>query len=65
MGNLGLRLIISFEIVMDENAVLGPVDPQLGNFPAASLLKVVFGKSLAPLFWTFNPNPSQCLQFKP
>jgi ClpP class serine protease len=29
------------EIVMDENAVLGPVDPQLGNLPAASLLQVV------------------------
>lgn len=29
------------EIVMDANAVLGPVDPQLGNFPAASILKVV------------------------
>lgn len=29
------------EIMMDENAVLGPVDPQLGNFPAASILKAV------------------------
>lgn len=29
------------EIAMDENAVLGPVDPQLGEFPAASLLEVV------------------------
>jgi ClpP class serine protease len=29
------------EIVMDPNAVLGPVDPQLGSFPAASILKVV------------------------
>ncbi len=29
------------EIVMDENAVLGPVDPQIGNFPAASILKVM------------------------
>ncbi|GAV22764.1 conserved hypothetical protein [Carboxydothermus pertinax] len=29
------------EIVMDENAVAGPVDPQLGEFPAASILKVV------------------------
>ncbi len=26
---------------MDENAVLGPVDPQLGEFPAASILRVV------------------------
>lgn len=29
------------KIVMDENAVLGPVDPQLGDAPAASILKVV------------------------
>ncbi|MDN5347403.1 MAG: hypothetical protein PWP65_967 [Clostridia bacterium] len=29
------------EIVMDENAVLGPVDPQLGEYPAASILKAV------------------------
>lgn len=28
-------------IVMDDNAVLGPVDPQLGEYPAASILKVV------------------------
>ncbi len=29
------------EIWMDENAVLGPVDPQLGNYPAASILRAV------------------------
>jgi ClpP class serine protease len=29
------------EIVMDENAVLGPVDPQLGQYPAASIIKVL------------------------
>jgi ClpP class serine protease len=29
------------EIVMDDNAVLGPVDPQLGNYPAVSILKVL------------------------
>ncbi|HBY93564.1 MAG: ATP-dependent Clp protease proteolytic subunit [Ardenticatenaceae bacterium] len=29
------------EILMDENAVLGPVDPQLGQWPAASILNVV------------------------
>jgi len=28
------------EIVMDEHAVLGPVDPQLGEYPAASLIRV-------------------------
>jgi ClpP class serine protease len=29
------------EIVMDENAVLGPVDPQIGQSPAASILTVL------------------------
>ncbi len=29
------------EIVMDENAVMGPVDPQLGEYPAVSILKVL------------------------
>ncbi|MGF1499062.1 MAG: hypothetical protein ACFB8W_19885 [Elainellaceae cyanobacterium] len=37
------------EIVMDENAVLGPVDPQLGNFPAASVLKVVAEKPIGEI----------------
>lgn len=29
------------EIVMDRNAVLGPVDPQIGDIPAASILQVL------------------------
>jgi ClpP class serine protease len=29
------------EIVMDANAVLGPVDPQIGEMPAASILQVL------------------------
>jgi ClpP class serine protease len=29
------------EIVMDPNAVLGPVDPQIGDLPAASIVKAV------------------------
>lgn len=37
------------EIVMDANAVLGPVDPQLGNLPAASVLKVVEDKPIAEI----------------
>ncbi|MBW4444304.1 MAG: hypothetical protein KME10_24395 [Plectolyngbya sp. WJT66-NPBG17] len=37
------------EIVMDANAVLGPVDPQLGNFPAASVLKVVEQKPIGDI----------------
>ena len=32
------------EIVMDENAVIGPVDPQIGNYPAASIIKAVDSK---------------------
>lgn len=35
------------EIVMSEDAVLGPVDPQLGQYPAASILKVVNKKPIA------------------
>ncbi|MDK2901009.1 MAG: hypothetical protein PWQ45_1599 [Thermosipho sp. (in: thermotogales)] len=34
------------EIVMDENAVLGPIDPQLGQYPAASILSVVKKKDI-------------------
>jgi ClpP class serine protease len=41
--------LASDEIVMDANAVLGPVDPQLGNFPAASVLKVVEDKPIAEI----------------
>src|ERR1035437_5101495 len=29
------------EIVMDRNAVLGPLDPQIGDVPAASILQVL------------------------
>src|ERR1700681_2943203 len=35
------------EIVMCEHAVLGPVDPQLGEHPAASILKVARQKPIA------------------
>jgi ClpP class serine protease len=35
------------EIIMCDYAVLGPVDPQLGEFPAASLLKVIRSKPIA------------------
>jgi ClpP class serine protease len=34
------------EIVMDEHAVLGPVDPQLGQYPAASILRTVKRKPI-------------------
>src|ERR1700675_1524915 len=37
------------EIVMCEHSVLGPIDPQLGESPAASLIKVVEGKPMAKI----------------
>jgi ClpP class serine protease len=37
------------EIMMDENAVLGPVDPQLGNVPAASVIKVLEMKPISEI----------------
>lgn len=41
--------LASDEIVMDANAVLGPVDPQLGNYPAASIVKVVEDKPIGDI----------------
>jgi ClpP class serine protease len=35
------------EIVMCEHAVLGPVDPQIGEYPAASILKAAHQKPIA------------------
>lgn len=35
------------EIVMSPHAVLGPVDPQLGQYPAASLIRVIRQKPVA------------------
>ncbi len=37
------------EIVMSKHAVLGPVDPQLGQMPAASLLRVLADKPIAEI----------------
>ncbi len=37
------------KIVMDPNAVLGPVDPQIGGMPAASILKAVATKPRAQI----------------
>jgi ClpP class serine protease len=36
-----LLALAADEIVMDEHAVLGPIDPQLGNYPAVSILKAI------------------------
>jgi len=41
-----LLALAADEIVLDENAVLGPVDPQLGEYPAVSILKVVEQKDV-------------------
>jgi len=37
------------EIVMGDHAVLGPVDPQIGEYPAASLVKLVQTKPIAEI----------------
>jgi ClpP class serine protease len=36
-----LMALAADEIVMDSNAVLGPVDPQIGDMPAASIVNMV------------------------
>lgn len=41
-----LLALAADEIIMDPNAVLGPVDPQIGQMPAASILKVLEQKEL-------------------
>ena len=35
-----LLCLAAHEVAMDENAVLGPVDPRIGEYPAASILRV-------------------------
>ncbi|MDH7496963.1 MAG: hypothetical protein QHH05_00745 [Syntrophomonadaceae bacterium] len=37
------------EIVMDANAVVGPMDPQIGEYPAVSILRTVNRKEVADL----------------
>lgn len=37
------------KIVMDHNAVLGPLDPQIGEYPAASILEIVSKKPIKSL----------------
>jgi ClpP class serine protease len=41
-----LLALAADEIVMDENAVLGPVDPQIGQWPAATIINVAASKPL-------------------
>ncbi len=42
-----LLALAADEIVMSDYAVLGPVDPQLGEYPAASILKAAHQKPVA------------------
>ena len=41
-----LLALAADEIVMDDNAVLGPVDPQLGEYPAVSIISAVGQKDV-------------------
>jgi ClpP class serine protease len=41
MSGGSLIALAADEIVMDPNAVLGPVDPQVGDMPAASIVKLL------------------------
>jgi len=49
MSGGALIALAADEIIMSEDAVLGPVDPQLGQYPAASILKVVARKPIAEI----------------
>ena len=42
-----LIALVADEIVMCEHAVLGPVDPQIGEYPAASIIKAAHQKPIA------------------
>ncbi|MBE3577738.1 MAG: hypothetical protein IMX00_08610 [Limnochordales bacterium] len=44
-----LLALAADQIVMDENAVLGPVDPQIGGYAAADIVKVAETKPLSEL----------------
>ena len=47
MSGATLIALAADEIVLDEHAALGPVDPQLGEYPGASILKAVARKPVA------------------
>jgi ClpP class serine protease len=47
MSGGSLIALSADEIAMDENAVLGPIDPQVGQYPAASVLSAVRKKAIA------------------
>ena len=45
MSGGSLISLAADEIIMDKHAVMGPVDPQIGKYPAASILKTTYYKS--------------------
>ncbi len=49
MSGATLIALAADEIVMDDHAVLGPVDPQVGPYPAASILAAVARKHVDEL----------------
>lgn len=49
MSGGSLIALAADEIVMDPNAVLGPVDPQIGDMPAASIVKLLSIKKPADI----------------
>src|ERR1700738_21097 len=49
MSGGALIALAADEIVMCKHSVLGPIDPQLGDAPAASLIKVVGEKPVAKI----------------
>src|SRR5207302_9202246 len=46
MSGGAMLAVAADEILMDENAVLGPIDPQIGQWPAASIITVAATKPL-------------------
>ena len=46
MSGATLCALAADEILMDPHGVLGPLDPQVGNFPAPSLVKLLSMKSM-------------------
>ncbi len=46
MSGGSLICLAADEILLDENAMMGPIDPQIGRMPASSLLKVMEDKSI-------------------
>jgi len=44
-----LIVLAADEIIMEEHAVLGPVDPQLGEYPAVSLVKLAENKPISDI----------------